>query len=61
MNKDSYAFLKNLMLQPSPSGFEVPAQNVIRRRMRAFAARVTTDVHGNVTGVLNEKAGMKVM
>jgi len=61
MKKDSFDFLKNLMLQPSPSGFEVPAQNVIRRRMRAFAGRVTTDVHGNVTGVLNEKAGMKVM
>jgi endoglucanase len=61
MNKDSYAFLKNLMLQPSPSGFEVPAQKIIRQRMKLFAERVSTDVHGNVIGVLNEKAAMKVM
>jgi len=61
MNKDSYAFLKNLMQQPSPSGFEVPAQKVIRQRMKMFADRVSTDVHGNAIGVLNEQAKMKVM
>jgi len=61
MNKESFLFLKNLMLQPSPSGFEIPAQKVIRQRMKLFADRVSTDVHGNVTGVLNEKASLKVM
>ncbi|MFC1461564.1 M42 family metallopeptidase [Verrucomicrobiota bacterium] len=61
MNKESLAFLKELMKQPSPSGFEVPAQKVIKARMKAFADKVTTDVHGNVIGVLNEKAGLKVM
>jgi endoglucanase len=61
MNKESYEFLQNLMRQPSPSGFEVPAQKIIRQRMKSFADRVTTDVHGNVIGVLNEKAEMKVM
>lgn len=61
MNRESYLFLKTLMQQPSPSGFEVPAQKVIRQRMKSFADRVMTDVHGNVTGVLNEKAAMKIM
>jgi len=61
MNKESYAFLKNLMLQPSPSGFEVPVQEVVRKRMKLFAEHVSTDVHGNVTGVLNKKASLKVM
>ncbi|MDO9541917.1 MAG: M42 family metallopeptidase [Kiritimatiellia bacterium] len=61
MNRDSYLFLKTLMQQPSPSGFEVPAQKVIRQRMKSFARKVTTDVHGNVIGVLNEKAAMKIM
>jgi len=61
MNKESLVFLKNLMLQPSPSGFEVPAQKVVRQRMKLFAERVSTDVHGNVIGVLNEKASVKVM
>ena len=49
------------MLQPSPSGFEVPVQKVVRQRMKLFAEKVSTDVHGNVTGVLNEKASLKVM
>lgn len=61
MNKESLAFLKDLMRQPSPSGFEVPAQKVIKARMHSFADRVTTDVHGNVIGVLNEKAKLKIM
>ncbi len=61
MNKESLSFLKNLMRQPSPSGFEVPAQKVIKARMLSGADKVATDVHGNVTGVLNEKAHMKVM
>ena len=61
MNKESLVFLKNLMLQPSPSGFEVPAQKVVRQRMKLFAEKVSTDVHGNVIGVLNEKASLKVM
>lgn len=61
MNRESYSFLKTLMQQPSPSGFEVPAQKVIRERMKSFADKVTTDVHGNVIGVLNEKAAMKIM
>lgn len=61
MNKDALSFLKDLMRQPSPSGFEVPAQKVIRARMQSGADKVTTDVHGNVTGILNEKAKLKVM
>ncbi len=61
MKKDALDFLKTLMLQPSPSGFEVPAQKIIRQRMKSFADKVTTDVHGNVVGVLNEKAALKVM
>lgn len=61
MNKESLAFLKELMKQPSPAGFEVPAQNVVKTRMKAAADKVFTDVHGNVIGVLNEKAKLKVM
>lgn len=61
MNPDSLTFLKDLMQQPSPSGFERPAQRVIRARMKRFADRVTTDVHGNVIGALNEAAPFKIM
>lgn len=61
MNKESFGFLKALMQQASPSGFEVPAQKVVRSRMRDCADRVYTDVHGNVVGILNEKAKFKLM
>lgn len=61
MNADSLVFLKNLMKQPSPSGFEVPAQKVIRARMQTFSDRVAGDVHGNIIGTINEKARVKVM
>jgi len=61
MNADALSFLKNLMKQSSPSGFEVPAQKVIRARMQNVADRVTGDVHGNLIGALNEKARVKVM
>ncbi len=61
MQKESFSFLKDLMRQPSPSGFEVPAQKVVKARMQMLADKVTTDVHGNVIGMLNEKAPLKVM
>ncbi len=61
MKHAALAFLQDLMQQPSPSGFEAPAQQVVRARLRKTADRVFTDVHGNVYGVLNEKARVKVM
>ncbi len=61
MNKESLSFLKELMRQPSPSGFEIPAQKVIKNRLKILADKVKTDVHGNVIGILNEKAPLKVM
>ncbi len=61
MQADSLKFLKDLMEQPSPSGFETPGQKIIRARMKKFADTVRTDVHGNVFGVLNPKAPVRVM
>jgi len=61
MQKDSLSFLRELVELPSPSGFEQPAQRLIRKRLDEFADRVWTDVHGNVFGVLNEKAPLRVM
>ncbi|KPL01474.1 MAG: hydrolase [Planctomycetes bacterium SM23_65] len=61
MQRDSYAFLETLMSAPSPSGFEEPAQSVVYDRMKKFCQRVDTDVHGNVIGVLNGDAKLRVM
>ncbi len=61
MRPESLDFLKELVNAPSPSGFEVPAANVYRAYTGAFAHQVNTDVHGNVSAVLNPDAEMKVM
>lgn len=41
-------FFKDLVLAPSPSGFEQPAQEVFRNYVKDLADEVKTDVHGNV-------------
>jgi endoglucanase len=54
-------FLKTLLETPSPSGYERPIQDVVRRYVGDFADRVTTDVHGNVIAVKNPDAPLRVM
>ena len=61
MEKESLAFLKRLIAAPSPSGFEQPAQKVMRDEMSRHAGSVSTDVHGNVIALLNPKAPLRVM
>jgi len=55
------AFLKELIDAPSPSGFEIQAQEAVRKRMRTATPDVETDVHGNVIGRLNRGAPLRVM
>ena len=54
-------FLKQLLETPSPSGYEKPIQDVVRRYVAEFADRVTTDLHGNVIAVKNPDAKLRVM
>ena len=61
MQAESLAFLQNLVKAHSPSGYEQPAATVYRAHTKGFADRVTTDVHGNVSAVLNPDARMKIM
>jgi endoglucanase len=61
MHEDSLSFLRELMSVSCPSGFEQPGQRVMRERMKNYADRVQTDVHGSVMGVLNEDAKLRVM
>jgi endoglucanase len=61
MNADSLEFLKRLVETPSPSGFEQPIQEVVRRYVAPFADSVTTDVHGNVIVARNPDARLRVM
>lgn len=61
MNAESLKLLKNLMAVPTPSGYEMPGQKLIRDFMRNYADKVSVDVHGNVCGILNPKAKCRVM
>ncbi len=61
MNATTLNFMKELLAQPTPSGYEQPGQKVVAAYMRKFADSVTTDVHGNVHGVLNPKGKLRVM
>ncbi len=61
MNATATAFLKDLLNQPTPSGYEQPGQAVVSAYMRQYADDVRTDVHGNVHGVLNPDGAYRVM
>ncbi len=54
-------FLKKLTDVPSPTGWEQPAQRLIRKRMEEYSDKVETDVLGNVICTLNPDANPKIM
>jgi len=55
MKKQDFDFLKELVEAPSPSGYEQPAAEVLRKRMGGVADEVTTDVLGSVIAKLAGK------
>jgi putative aminopeptidase FrvX len=57
MNKKDFQFFKELIEAPSPSGFEQPAQRVIRKALADVADDVRTDVMGNVVAHVEGPAG----
>jgi putative aminopeptidase FrvX len=61
MQDQSIEFLKELLNTPSPSGFEQRVAKLYRSHAGQYADRVTTDLHGNVTAVVNPGASMKIM
>ncbi|QQP93172.1 M42 family metallopeptidase (plasmid) [Skermanella sp. TT6] len=61
MRDQSLEFLKKLVNTPSPSGYEQRVAKVYRDYAEQYADRVTIDVHGSVTAVVNPSASMKIM
>ena len=61
MDADALALFKTFLETPSPSGYESPLQDHVRRYAERFADKVTTDVHGNVMAVKNPGAPLRVM
>lgn len=57
MNEQDFQFFKELVEAPSPSGFEQPAQRVIRRALAEVADEIRTDVMGNVIAHLRGPEG----
>lgn len=56
MHEQSLSFLKSILTTPSPSGFEHGVAELYRKYVEPFAHRVTTDVMGNVTAIINPDA-----
>lgn len=61
MEPAAYDFFKQLLNAPSPSGYEEPAQEIVRQYVKGFAEEVTTDLHGNVIAAINVKSPLRVM
>ena len=61
MDSRAHDFFKQLLMTPSPSGYERPIQDVVRAYVAEFADRVETDVHGNVIASKNPDAERRLM
>lgn len=61
MNASAKKFFKEILEAPSPSGFEQPVQEIVRRYASDFADQVRTDLHGNVIACCNPDAPLRVM
>ncbi len=61
MNKTSLKVLKDLLSQPTPSGYEKPGQLVLEKYMKNNGATTSFDVHGNLHGVINPNSKTRIM
>ncbi|NIO46977.1 MAG: M20/M25/M40 family metallo-hydrolase [Planctomycetales bacterium] len=61
MDSAALEFFQEILETPSPSGYEQPVQEVVRRYVSEFADEVKTDSHGNVIAVKNPGAPLRVM
>lgn len=57
MTEQDFQFFKELVEAPSPSGFEQPAQRVIRKALDGTVDDLRTDVLGNVIATVKGPAG----
>ena len=57
MNKKDLGFLKELTEAPSPSGYEVPAAELLRARLASSADHIETNVLGSVHATLKGTVG----
>ncbi len=60
-NTKNLKFLKDLVSAPSPSGFEAPAQAVVRDYLKPVADKITIDRNGNLIALKKGSGKLKVM
>ena len=61
MRDQALDFLKRVVSTPSPSGFEQPVAELYREYVTPYADKVTTDIMGHVTAIINPDAPMRIM
>jgi endoglucanase len=61
MRPQSKKFLFDLLNAPSPTGYEQPAQRIVRAYAKGFSKNIETDLHGNVMVAVNPNAKRRVM
>jgi len=61
VNPSARDFLFTLLGTPSPSGYEWPVQDLVRSYLDAVAVEVRSDTHGNVVGVANPGAPLRML
>lgn len=59
--KASLDFLKRMLENPSPSGYETPVQRLWTEYTAAFVEKSSIDIKGNAVGVVNVKGSPRVM
>jgi putative aminopeptidase FrvX len=61
MDTSAKKFFQDILETPSPSGYEQPVQEIVRRYVADFTDDVRTDLHGNVIACSNPEAPLRVM
>lgn len=61
MEASAKEFFQQILETPSPSGYEQPVQELVRKYAGEFADEVRTDLHGNVIACCNPGADLRVM
>ena len=61
MRDQALDFLKRVVSTPSPSGFEQPVAELYREYVTPYADKITTDIMGNVTAIINPDAPVRIM
>lgn len=61
INANSYAFLKDYIDNPSPTGFESSGQKLWMSYLKPYVDEFITDPYGTAVGVINPEADFKIV